>query len=76
VFSSVPFWLGLIYVTFPMGLLLYGWNDYVDYDVDRLNPRKGSFLFGARGSLEQLHLLPWRIVLFQAPFVIACWYVS
>src|SRR5215467_9622853 len=33
VFSSVSFWLGMVYVTFPMGLLLYGWNDYVDFEV-------------------------------------------
>ncbi len=49
VFHSVAFWLGALYVTFPMGLLLYGWNDIVDYEADRLNPRKGTFLFGARG---------------------------
>jgi len=72
VFHSVAFWLGALYVSFPMGLLLYGWNDIVDYDADRLNPRKGTFLFGARGTLEQLRGLPVRIALVQAPFVIAC----
>lgn len=72
---SVPFWLGLLYVTFPMGLLLYGWNDLVDFEVDRRNPRKGSFLFGARGTLEQLRRLPLRIALVQAPFVIALCYL-
>ena len=72
VFHSVAFWLGVLYVSFPMGLLLYGWNDIVDYDADRLNPRKGTFLFGARGTLEQLRGLPLRIALVQAPFVIAC----
>src|SRR5260370_7552083 len=70
-FSSVPFWLGLAYVTFPMGLLLYGWNDYVDFDVDRVNPRKGPFLFGARGTIEQLRRLPFRIALVQPPFLLA-----
>lgn len=68
-FRSLPFWLGLLYVTFPMGLLLYGWNDYVDFDVDRVNPRKGSFLFGAKGSMEQLRRLPWNIALIQALFL-------
>ena len=72
VFHSVAFWLGALYVSFPMGLLLYGWNDIVDYDADRLNPRKGTFLFGARGTPEQLRGLPLRIALVQAPFVIAC----
>jgi 4-hydroxybenzoate polyprenyltransferase len=71
VFQSVPFWLGVLYVSFPMGLLLYGWNDIVDYETDRLNPRKGSFLFGARGTPEQLRKLPPRIVLVQLPFLIA-----
>ncbi len=72
VFHSVAFWLGALYVSFPMGLLLYGWNDIVDYDADRLNPRKGTFLFGARGTLEQLRGLPLRIALVQVPFVVAC----
>lgn len=74
-FYSAPFWLGLAYVTFPMGLLLYGWNDYVDFDVDRVNPRKGSFLFGARGSIEQLQRLPSRIVLVQIPFLLGFCYL-
>lgn len=69
VFRSTDFWLGLIYVTFPMGLLLYGWNDIVDFDADRVNPRKGSFLFGARGSIEQLRRLPWSIALVQLLFL-------
>ncbi|HLJ25866.1 MAG TPA: UbiA family prenyltransferase [Candidatus Angelobacter sp.] len=73
-FHSAPFWLGLVYVTFPMGLLLYGWNDYVDFEVDRVNPRKGSFLFGARGSIEQLHKLPMRIAAVQAVFLLALSY--
>jgi 4-hydroxybenzoate polyprenyltransferase len=74
-FQSLPFWLGLAYVTLPMGLLLYGWNDYVDFEVDRENPRKGSYLFGARGSIEQLKRLPLRIVLVQAPFFAAFCYL-
>ena len=30
VFDRAEFWLGLLYVTFPLGLLIYGWNDVVD----------------------------------------------
>jgi len=71
VFHSLVFWLGMFYVSFPMGLLLYGWNDCVDYESDRLNPRKGTFLFGARGTPEQLRRLPLFIVLAQLPFVLA-----
>ncbi len=76
VFHSVGFWLGALYVSFPMGLLLYGWNDIVDYDADRHNPRKGTFLFGARGTLEQLRGLPLRIALVQVPFVVACSFLA
>jgi 4-hydroxybenzoate polyprenyltransferase len=76
VFHSVAFWLGVAYVCLPLGLLLYGWNDCVDFEVDQLNPRKGSFLFGARGSLEQLSRLPARIALAQAPFLAAFCYLG
>jgi len=41
------------------------------YEADRLNPRKGTFLFGARGTPEQLRGLPLRIALVQLPFMIA-----
>jgi 4-hydroxybenzoate polyprenyltransferase len=55
--------------------LLYGWNDYVDFETDQRNPRKGSFLFGARGSMEQLRKLPAIITGVQAPFLIAFCYL-
>ena len=68
VFNSAAFWLGLLYVTFPLGLMIYGWNDIADADIDSFNPRKGTFLFGARGSHEQLRRLPMQIALVQAVF--------
>jgi 4-hydroxybenzoate polyprenyltransferase len=71
VFDSVGFWLGLIYVTLPLGLIIYGWNDIADAEIDKFNPRKGTFLFGARGSQEQLRRLPLQIVLAQAIFAAA-----
>ena len=70
VLAQAEFWLGLLYVTFPLGLLIYGWNDVVDFEVDRFNPRKGTYLFGARGTPERLARLPWRIALVQVPFAI------
>jgi 4-hydroxybenzoate polyprenyltransferase len=69
VFHSAAFWLGLVYVTFPLGLIIYGWNDIADADIDSFNPRKGTFLFGARGSHEQLRRLPLQIAIVQAVFV-------
>jgi 4-hydroxybenzoate polyprenyltransferase len=71
VFATTGFWLGLAYVTFPLGLFLYGWNDCVDAETDRLNPRKDSFLFGARGTAEQLAVLPRWIALTQLIFALA-----
>ena len=71
VFGSGPFWLGIIYVTFPLGMLIYGWNDLVDRETDRLNPRKDTFLFGARPTPAQMRRLPLAIALVQAPFVAA-----
>jgi 4-hydroxybenzoate polyprenyltransferase len=57
-FSTPRFWLGLVFVTYPLNLLVYGLNDLADQEVDRLNPRKDSFLFGARGTPEQLRRVP------------------
>ena len=75
VFHFPGFWLGLIYVTLPLGLVIYGWNDVADADVDRFNPRKGTFLFGARGSKDQLARLPLQITLVQIVFAGVFWYL-
>ena len=70
VFHDAAFWLGLIYVTLPLGLIIYGWNDIADVDIDCFNPRKGTFLFGARGTSEQLRRLPLEIAVVQATFAL------
>jgi 4-hydroxybenzoate polyprenyltransferase len=62
-------WLGLFFVLFPLGFLLYGVNDIVDAETDALNPRKGTFMFGSRGAREQLAALKWQIAAAQIPFV-------
>ncbi len=69
--DTAGFWLGAVYVTFPLGLLLYGWNDWADFETDQLNPRKGNLLFGARLSADSLARLPWIIAAVQVPFFIA-----
>ncbi len=56
--GSPAFWVGLAYCGFPLNFLVYGWNDRVDQGNDRLNPRKGNWLFGARGRADQLARLP------------------
>src|SRR5467141_1372963 len=68
-------WLGLFFVLFPLGLLLYGANDIVDAEGDLLNPRKGTFLFGSRGAREQLAALKWQIAVVQIPFLAAFYFL-
>ena len=57
--SSWIFWFGLFYTSFPLSLMVYGWNDAVDFETDALNPRKDSFWFGARGTKKQLRNI-WK----------------
>ena len=72
--NSPAFWVGLLFVSFPLNLLTYGWNDLVDVETDANNPRKDSWLFGARGTPEQLVRLPWAMAAFTilgfAPVVV------
>ena len=69
-FGSLGFWLGCFYVCFPLGLLIYGWNDLFDAESDRRNARKDSWLFGARLDDEGLRRLPLWIAVVQLPFVV------
>lgn len=63
--ENTEFWLGLAFVTFPLNFIIYGWNDYVDYETDQFNPRKDSFLFGAKGNQEELATLPALLGIIQ-----------
>jgi 4-hydroxybenzoate polyprenyltransferase len=45
---------------------VYGWNDRVDRGTDRLNPRKGNWLFGARGEDQALDALPRAMLVVTA----------
>ncbi len=69
-FRSGIFWVGLVYVLVPLGLVLYGVNDIVDAEADVYNPRKGTFLFGSLGAKEQLAALRWEIAVAQLPFLV------
>ncbi|MBS1841270.1 MAG: UbiA family prenyltransferase [Acidobacteria bacterium] len=69
------FWLGLFYIVFPLSLLLYGVNDIVDAEGDRLNPRKGTYLFGSRGA-DQHRYLRWQIAAWQIPFFCFFWMLT
>ena len=74
IFRTGKLWLGLFFVLFPLGFLLYGVNDIVDAETDSLNPRKGTFMFGSRGAREQLSALKWQIAVVQIPFAIAFYF--
>ena len=62
---GIVFWVGLFYVSFPLNFLVYGWNDIVDEDIDRYNPRKDTYLFGAKGKHDELRTLPVAMIIVQ-----------
>ncbi len=64
------FWIGLVFVSFPLNFLVYGLNDCNDVASDQINPRKGNFLFGAKASAKYLSLVPKRIIIVQLPFLV------
>ncbi len=72
---SASFWIAAIYVTVPLGLLIYGWNDYFDRDVDTLSRRKShratAAVFGPLLDDPKRTALPATILLAQLPFAIA-----
>ncbi|MCO8125223.1 UbiA family prenyltransferase [Stieleria sp. TO1_6] len=76
VFGLPAFWLGAVYVCFPLGLLLYGWNDLGDAASDQINERKDSWIFGARPTAPLRRRLPAWIAAVQLPFVIAMVWIA
>ena len=68
--NSYIFWIGLIFVTFPLNYLVYGLNDYKDKTADDINIRKGNYLFGAKSTTKQLKTIPQKITLILLPFII------
>lgn len=71
---GADFWIGAIYVTVPLGMLIYGWNDFRDADVDAISRRKkkaspAAKFFGYRLSPVRRKLLPAYIVGLHLPFV-------
>jgi 4-hydroxybenzoate polyprenyltransferase len=64
------FWIGFLFVTFPLNYLVYGLNDYNDFDADKVNDRKGNFLFGAKSNVLQLAQIPKKTVIILTPFLL------
>lgn len=72
---GAAFWVGAAYVTVPLGMLIYGWNDYRDADVDAISKRKtkasvAARFFGYRLGPARRRLLPAYIVAFHLPFLV------
>ncbi len=42
VYTSWIAWWGLLFMTFPMGIIVYGINDLADAKSDAINSRKGG----------------------------------
>ncbi|WP_420320573.1 UbiA family prenyltransferase [Flagellimonas sp.] len=74
--DSVLFWMGLIFVTFPLNYLVYGLNDYNDYEADSINSRKGNYLFGARLKKSELRPIIGRITFVILPFFMVFTFLS
>ena len=68
--TDYQFWIGLLFVSFPLNYLVYGLNDYNDSEADAVNKRKGNFLFGASYSKEELRKTPYFITVITAPFIL------
>jgi len=68
--TNYIFWIGLFFVMFPLNYLVYGLNDYNDVAADKINDRKGNFLFGAKATTQQLANVPLKITLVLTPFLI------
>jgi len=68
---SPCFWLGFLYVLFPLNFLVYGLNDYTDVELDAKNNRKGNFMYGARCTVEQLKDVPrMTVILNVVPIIV------
>ena len=65
-------WLGVLYFTLPFNLLIMGWNDICDWDVDQYNERKkGRGIWGIRATKPELAVLPYWILAVNVPFWVA-----
>lgn len=68
--KSYIFWIGFVFVTFPLNYLVYGLNDFNDQKADAINDRKGNFLFGAKSTKRQLKYVPLKVTMVVLPFIV------
>jgi len=70
VWGEPNFWVGMVYCTMPINLLVYWWNDLGDTETDQANPRKGGMWFGGRTPVPVLWDLAPLVVAAQVPFLV------
>ena len=68
--AEPSFWVGLLYCTAPLNLLVYWWNDLGDTETDETNPRKGGMWFGGRTPVPVLWELAPLVAAAQVPFLL------
>lgn len=54
ILGNWTFWLGVLFVTFPLNFFVYALNDLGDVEADKYNERKGNFIFGAKAEKKVL----------------------
>lgn len=67
-YNDPTFWVGLFYVVFPFNLLLFALNDFADWDVDRLNPKKRRSAWRGILAPVQLKFISMLAIGLQLPF--------
>jgi 4-hydroxybenzoate polyprenyltransferase len=70
------FWLGLIFVSFPLNYFVYSLNDFGDIAADKENDRKGNFLFGAKESKRTLQKAVSNSTILLLLFLVLFTYLS
>ncbi|KAL3915721.1 MAG: hypothetical protein SGPRY_007111, partial [Prymnesium sp.] len=68
-FLTPPFWVGLLYSTLPLNLLVYLMNDLSDVQLDAHSARKGGVGTGAKAGYAALRGLVGLTVALQLPFL-------
>ncbi len=63
-------WLGLAFVTFPMGIIVYGVNDIADRESDAQNPLKGGAM-GAVVEKSETRVLSAVVIIMALSFLLA-----
>jgi len=66
----------LVFLTFPFCFFLFGINDVFDYKSDKLNPRKGNFLHGAKITKDEIPIIKKLAWLFILPLVLVSAFVN